>query len=361
MLFIYSEDGLAENWLGNTVIATLLAGMEAISAGQPLPKWPACIPEERRAILATRTGLRDRIRAFWKVFAELDPPVRVQLQQAMVSQTDLPEIFSNGQACPTISGFDAKVRVAATSVFRFAFELLSELTVGAKCVRDIQFAAIYENLGSRLCPFCGLGYFRAPGAPRHDLDHYMLISKYPFAGADLRNLPPMCSECNQDFKKTADVLHDVQGNRRVCSDPFGGPVYSISLLNSRLFQGAFVRGIQYPAWQVDFVGPAPQATAWDEIFHIKERYERDVLNAEFLSWLRHFANWFVRTRGGIVDEDLLEASIPEYIGTVIQEGWADRAFIKAEVFQMLRQECSHPLRGPEAKSWLLDIVSVAGH
>ncbi len=361
MLFTYPPKALEHNWLNQTVIDIIRHGMDEIAAGRAAPKWPICIPQARRAILEGRTGIRDRLKNIWKVFGDLGTAERTILREALESQTDLPAILSNGSSCVQIGKFSPSVKDAITGLFRFLFDLLSEIKVGPSSIRDRHYLVIYEEFKrSKICPFCGIGYFRAPGAPRHDLDHYMLISKYPFAGADLRNLPPMCSECNSDFKGTADLLHDDQGSRRASCDPYGGPTFRISLANSRPFRGKTINGISYPLWSIEFQGGgAAQAETWDKVFKIRERYERDILDADFISWLGHFAQWYRLSKSGLLEDDRIAASLPEYITTVIQDGWADRAFLKVEVFKMIDSECRHGTRGNDTRLWLKSVVEFA--
>lgn len=362
MLYSYSNQGLEHNWLNQTIVGVLRDGMQAIIDGQGVDQWPDCLPEETRVVLSTRIGIRDRLGTFWQEFAALEPPAQYQLQQALDRQTDLPALLSDGINCPKIDAFSEAIGDATKNLFRFLFELLTEIKAGTLCIRDAQYQAIYQHLEARICPFCGLVYLRAPGAPRHDLDHYMPISKYPFAGADLQNLPPMCSECNSSYKGTADILYDEHGNRRECSDPYDGPSYAISLADSRPFEGNTIRGVPLPRWQIDFLGePAGQAETWNAIFKIRERYQRDVLDADFLSWLDHFAGWYVKTNSPDLEIEAIAASIPRYIDTVIQDGWADRAFLKAEVFRMLDRECKDAERGADVKSFLKNVVDYSGN
>lgn len=353
MLFTYSPQSLAENWLNSTIVSILSNGMQAILNGEEVPRWPDMIPIDRQEILKNRRGIRDRLTKFWQEFSNLEQPNQTALITALEQQTSLPNILFNDVECIGINNFPDGIKDAADNLFRFLFEeQLTTIKIGNRCLRDIHYESIYSNIPSRICPFCGLGYLRAPGAPRHALDHYMPISKYPFAGADFRNLPPMCSECNSDFKKNTDILVDEHNHRRHCVDPYSGPFFEISLAESVPFAGNIQGAIRLPRWEIKFVGnPQEQAENWNRIFKIKERYERDVLNADFRSWLEHFAFWYSNnyfSNSG----DNIAASIPEYITIVIQGGLADRAFLKSEVFRLIENECHHPERGDDIKMFL---------
>lgn len=359
MLFSYSHNALAENWLNSTIVDVLGTGMQTILAGGNAPAWSDALPIAHKTELKGRSGIRKRVQKLWTKFAALNQADQLALLDALNQQTFLPNIYFNDAVCRGIDGFDESVSVAAVDLFRFIFEeQLTAIKVGGICLRDIHYAAIYAEFPSRICPFCGIGHFRAPGAPRHALDHYMPISKYPFAGGDFRNLPPMCSECNSDFKKSTDILFNQNGQRQRCVDPYAGPNFAISLAQSVPFGGAIISGISLPRWVIDFRGgPQDQAENWDRIFKVRERYERDVLNAEFRSWLEHFALWYTRGNHGGGLGAQIAASIPEYLSTVIQDGLADKAFLKAEVFRLLHSECAHPDRGVDMMGFLEILIS----
>lgn len=361
MLFTYSPQSLNQNWLNMTIIQILAEGMRAIiEGGEPL-SWPESIPAARRSELRGRTGIRARLQKFWEAYDSLDIAIQEELREALSQQTLLPNVLFDDSNCSSIENFPENIRLAAIDLFRFLFEeQLTSLKIDKVSLRDMHYSAIYADVPSRICPFCGLGHFRAPGAPRHALDHYMPITKYPFVGADFRNLPPMCSECNSDFKKNIDILRDEQGQRLHCVDPYDGPVYTISLAASAPFSGEVKEGIHLPRWDIQFLGPLQErAENWDRIFKLRDRYKRDVLNAEFRSWLEHFAFWYAGGNHGALSGDSISASIPEYIQTVIQGGLADKAFLKAETFRMLYSECTDPNRGYDMKAFLEALVTYA--
>lgn len=360
MLFTYSRLALAENWLNPTIVQILNDGMQAIIDGRAVVAWPTAIPVVHRSMLKGRSGIKKHLNKIWTEFANLNHTTQVTLFETLNQQASLPDVLFNNSACAEIDRFPDGIRDAIVALFRFLFDKqLTTINIGSECLRDVHYAAIYAELPSPICPFCGLGHFRAPGAPRHALDHYMPISKHPFVGADFRNLPPMCSECNSDFKKSVDILRDKRGRRRRCVDPYNGPVFRVSLAKSLPFAGLVQKGTHLPKWDIQFKGgPQSEAENWDRIFKIRERYERDVLNTEFRSWLEHFARWYLGGNHGGNFGDEIAAAIPEYIETVIQDGLADKAFLKAEVFRMLLNDCKSPIRGFDMRAFLELLVAI---
>jgi hypothetical protein len=335
--------------------------LAALDAGGTPTAWPSCIPNQHRAKLNSRFGLRKRLVALWHAYCGLTVGERRLLQDAINQQTNLPAVLANDGPCAKLGDLPGVFRGVITDLFTYMFDQLATLIEeGNRNIRDIQYSAIYKELGARICPYCGLNYFRAPGAPRHALDHFMPISRYPFVGSDLRNLPPVCEECNSRFKGDCDVLFDNEGQRRRCSYCYDGPTYHVRLSASVLFAGNEIKGFRLPRWEIELVGDPPeQAQTWDAIYRIRERYGRDVLDADFLSWIGHFANWFKRQIGPGKNPDEVAAELPRYIDGVIQDGFADRAFLKAEAFRLIHRGCGCSARGDEVRKWLWAFVEYA--
>jgi hypothetical protein len=351
---MFQEDN---NWLNATLVDVLRAGMQKIDDGEEPEIWPKCLPNDLRPILASRSGVRDRLAVFWPAYEALDADQKARLHQALDDQTNLPGIFGAACHCETIIGLPDPVVEAAGRLFEFAFEQLKTLKLDGKCIRDIQYKAIYDQLQEKICPFCGLTHFRAPGAPRHALDHYLPASRYTFVGSDFRNLVPCCHECNSDFKGVKDVLFSEDGTRRQCCDPYTGPVYRVSLQGSRLFEGEVVDGHRVPLWVIDLVGgPAAHAQTWDEVYRIRERYGRDILNVSFIPWVDDFARYYVQHFGKTEQVDKVYQSLPDYIAGLGLDNLRERAFLKTEALLLIHNTCHDGENAEEARVWLWEFV-----
>lgn len=359
MLFSYPMEALGHNWLNALAVSLILAGMDAIDNDAEPTAWPECLPEDRRNVLAQRSGLRTKLATLLQRYSQLPEAERPGVRAAIVRQTSLPNVFNDNFPCPTVDSLPQTIREPASALAAYLFGQLSTIKEGDGFLRDNQYSAIYAT-DIRLCPFCGLNYFRAPGAPRHALDHLLPISKYPFAAADLRNLPPACDECNSTYKRAIDVLIGNDGLRRRCCDPYFGPTYRITLDGSEFFNGNEIGGYSLPRWNINIVGQEPdRADTWDAVYQIRTRYTRDILDADFLSWVGHYSTWFVRENGRDHNAAAVAAEIPRYIEGVIQDGYADRAFLKAEAFRLLDRSSKDPQIGEDVRQWLWGFVEYA--
>jgi len=245
---------------------------------------------------------------------------------------DIVSLLACNCNCETIDDLPEAIRQPVKDLFDFAFKLLTDFGV-----RDHQYEVIYNNTPYHVCPFCGCEYFDAPGAPREELDHYLLKSKYPFAAANLHNLVPMGDKCNSNYKLTQDILSNDDGTRRKSYYPYNHFGIKISLERSEPFKGLY-KLFPLPLWHIDFDPDIEETITWDTIFHIRERYKRDVLDPEFMSWLREFSSWCSSHMLPNSDQELIDR-IEQYTRHLENMKLRDRAFLKVPVFQMLHNRC----------------------
>jgi len=145
--------------------------------------------------------------------------------------------------------------------------------------------------------------------------------------------------CNQRYKVADDILRDNVGDRRRSFDPYADHQIRVSLANSVPF--AQPDG-QTPAWQIDFIPNSPESLTWDNVFQVRTRLSRDVLNPSFRRWLSDFATWFARRKGlaDISDEQII-SSLSEYAEDAEINGFTAREFLRDPVFRMFEQHCTN--------------------
>lgn len=328
MFFGYPIAATVENWLHDALCETVGAIHQNLDAADDTPKWPDIIPAAYRNRLSSRTGLRDRLWDYTAAADGLELSERAQVLHCIREQNDIAGLVSGATDCERLADLPEVIRDPATKLFGFAFELLTDLAI-----RDAHYVLIYDANPYHVCPFCGLEYFDAPGAPREDLDHYLASSKYPFAAANLRNLSPMGKRCNSSYKHADDILRDNNGNRRPSFDPYADRRIVVSLRRSVPFAGTDGR---LPQWQVDFVPNSAECVTWDEVLEIRGRIKRDVLDPSFRRWLRDFATWFVKRKGvhDLSDQRLVQA-VREHAEDMADQGFKAREFLRAHVLEML--------------------------
>lgn len=332
MLFGYPAAATQNNWLHDCLVDAVKNVHVLADAKKRYPVWPKILPHEHQAALKSRTGLRDRLKAYHTALRKVSSQgERDDVLAAVTDQNRIGDLLSNATNCAALDALPAAVHDAVSSLFEFSFGLLTDLRI-----RDDHYKIIYNAVTEHICPFCGTEYFDAPGAPREDLDHYLAVSRYPFAAVNLRNLVPMGHKCNSKYKLAADVLYDTDGVRRVAFDPYNHAKISVVLDESDPFNGSTPNT---PRWMIEFNPDALAVPTWDAVFSVRERYRRDHLDEGYSAWLGEFRNWARSAdQRGDTDRGLKEA-LKKFEQYCVDNGMRDKAFLKAAVFRMLRLHC----------------------
>lgn len=334
MLFGYPVEVTAENWLHESVVAAVECIHDLVEDGYAIPAWPGILPEAYRGKLKSRTALRKRLSSYEKAVRKLSVAERKQTLDALIAQNRIPELLNRQCDCEDVAHLPEAIREQILSLFTFVFGLLT-----AYEVRQRQYTALCKSIPSRVCPFCGCERLDAPGAPQEDLDHYIPRSKYPFAAANLRNLAPMGGRCNTAYKHTQDPLRRANGQRRSACDPYSTAGVNVSLDNSVVDE--VTTGPVVAVWMIAF-DPANEAVeTWDEVFHIRERWTRDVLDEPtFNQWLGDFRTYCLTAGLQLSDDADVRRAVERYEQYVSSSGFRDLAFLKAAVFRFLLRRCA---------------------
>jgi hypothetical protein len=352
MLFCYPIEATHENWLHEGLIFLLSRAFRGDKG--PLTKWLDVFPEEKRTEISRKTSLKAALERVVAGIRGLGAADRKAFLTCMEGQNRFPDVFSPVvEMWPVPTGHGTLV-LDIHKLFSVAFGLLTPLGV-----RDRQYKRIYDAIPARVCAFCGIEPLTAPTPelPRESLDHYLAISRYSFAGANLRNLAPTGTRCNSSHKLATDILAKADGSRRRCFDPFGMAVAQVSLLNSRPLEGEMKDLFILPEWRIELIGDTDAIETWDEVYEIKARYRHNVLNAEIRAWLDHFAQWCGAEAEPPECPEALLKLIERYLRAVVQEGFSGSAFLKRATFEMLAHQC----RGGEGRdritAWLISLLS----
>lgn len=338
MLFGYPIVATSNNWLHDCLVETVKNVHAAVDASKRCPAWPKALPTAHRATLKARTGLKDRLKKYNTAVRKLSKADRDAVLEALEAQNRIADLLSGTSHCKVVDDLHADVRDPVNDLFEFAFGLLTDLgrdtTTGALSVRDAHYKAIYDAAADHVCPFCGVEYFDAPGAPREALDHYLARSRYPFAAANLRNLVPMGHKCNSSYKLAADVLYDTSGTRRVAFDPYNhATTINVLLDDSDPFEGTTSNT---PKWVIKFDPDSPATQTWDDVFSVRDRYKRDHLDAKYVRWLDLFRDSARRLKWSVATDDERRDAIGKFEELWQAQGFDGEGFLKAGVFRMLR-------------------------
>lgn len=334
MFYGYPIAATEDNWLHDCLCEMLAVIHDSIDAGIKPPKWPEIIPVARRPDLSARTGLSGRLEAYEKAYKKLEDLERLQVKRCLDQQNQIPALVACTVDCEKVNALPEGIQGPIENLLDFSFKLLTPLGI-----RDKQYEIIYKNNSYHVCPFCGCEYFDAPGAPREDLDHYLVKAFYPFAAANLENLAPMGKRCNESYKLQQDILRTVPGVRRQSFYPYAAPAITVRLDSSIPFGGEDGRT---PIWVIDFNPNSPECTTWDDVFHLRERIKRDVLDTSFMRWLGEFSSWYkVRINVANPTNPVLLNALETYAEDAAHMGFNAKEFLRSIVFFMLHRHCAN--------------------
>ncbi|MEZ8833931.1 hypothetical protein AB6E63_13210 [Vibrio cyclitrophicus] len=288
MLKCYPVAATQENWLHEALIDILLLIHQKIDDDELVinnqATWrhlvETTVPIVHQAKIKSLRGIRDRLFSYKDELIKLDSVQRRVIISAMTSQNLISDLLGGIEPIQIIKQTHPQLHIKANELFVFAFEKLTDLKV-----RERQYEIIFNSLNDKICSFCGIERVMDPEETAQDQDHYLAKSIYPFAAANMRNLVPMCRCCNRDYKKAKNVIIGDDDVRRKAFDPYNSNAPIISLTNSDLIPETSPINID---WTIEFLSHVEEAETWDQVFSIRTRYKRDILNRYFDTWLRGF-------------------------------------------------------------------------
>lgn len=353
MLFTYPTEATEDNWLSDCLTTQILSVLEELDADLVPTEFPLNVDDNYQEIISGYPAIITRFLKLTEGLEELDAEEREIIRNAAVTQNQFPEIFDGVSNCIDCSTTLPKIHELARDLFEFSFRDLSIVkSPGSEIsIRDHHYIINSEHLPKRCCPFCGLERFEPyhPDIPRPDLDHYLVVSKYPFAGINLKNLAPMGDRCNSSYKLALDVLHD-DGNRVPCYDPYGDLTTTISLDGSQIFGDPEGN----PLWQVNLGPDAPETYNWNRVFRIRTRIEHGVLRADFQSWLGEIGGFL---QGLDFDVNILEhvtSGLQRYKKTCQTDSLPGIGLLKEAAVSLILESLESEEHGERTHAFLRD-------
>ncbi|MER8752009.1 hypothetical protein NKH57_22510 [Mesorhizobium sp. M1050] len=353
MFFTYPIAATNDNWLSSTLLAVLHDALVALQHGEEPLGFQASVPEPYKSEFARCHKFPALYGAFVETCRPLQAEQRDDIVLALAGQNQFPELFAINAPSHGIAGTLPTVHDAARSLFEYAFGKLSDLkTPGSgETVRGRYHHLVHDHFASGCCPFCGLEIMEAPDPDLvdPDLDHYLAVSKYPFAGANLRNLTAMGTNCNRSYKGAQDILLDEQHQKAECFDPYGNEHVTLSLDGTVLLPG----GGAGPAWALTF-DPDLKSLNWRRIFKLEARIRANVLEKQYQMWLKHFTVYAKRNGIDIAGKDGAIEAIAKFKATCDMESLPTVARLKASFFALVENALNDPVGGDRMHNFLIE-------
>lgn len=334
MFFGYPPDAIANNWFHDCVMEIFATHHTAAKARSGKPIWPDTFPIAHREDLKLKRGFKKHFGKYYDILIANTVAQIDEMEIVCESQQDIQAILECTQDCNDISGLPKPIRDQLKKIMGYCFGLMPDLNM-----RDELYTKIYDKISDKVCPFCGDERFDKPvnssflKTCREDLDHYLPISKYPFAGVNLANLVPMGHKCNSDYKKTKDLSIDAAGNSTPAYNPYTEQTVKLSLLNSIMnWEGHQLK----PGYVVDFTPSDQRTDKWDAVFCIKDRLKDNILSVETDDLLSAIGGYIDLLRYHSPDEDYDPAQILELIADGLSSNkFTDMSYLKKAFYEML--------------------------
>lgn len=147
---------------------------------------------------------------------------------------------------------------------------------------------LVSQLPGKVCPFCGINTINSKRLSKRDaFDHYLPKSLIPFTAINVKNLAPMCKDCNEDWKHSINPIktNKDEGDNRKTFYPFNSNLYNLEVSISRLEldpsfdEDGHIINIEYKCDDNE-----EEVNSWLELFNIQERYD-DLIRTNLNYWL----------------------------------------------------------------------------
>ena len=168
---------------------------------------------------------------------------------------------------------------------------------------------LVSQLPNSICPFCGISDINSEKLTKRDaFDHYLPKSLLPFTAINIKNLAPMCKDCNQDWKHDINPINTDKdkGSSRKTFFPFNNSAYVIDIsikkleINPSYEKDKHIIDIDY-----DCEGHCDEVKTWLELFNINNRYD-DLIRKSLRFWLEE---WRIIKNNPLTQEEYIQNKI----------------------------------------------------
>ena len=356
MFFNFPLQATADNWVSESLTSQLLELLRALKRGEEAPEFLESTREEYRIVLLSYPVIQQNWEALVEALTDLTANELDVVKKAVTNQNELPGVLTDLEACIQCREQLPEVHDRALELFRACFERLGSIQSPNKhvSIRDNHYHEIFSSIPRKCCPFCGMDLFdmSAPGIGRPQLDHYLPITIYPFAGVNLKNLVPMGDACNTRYKRAVDLLYDGTGKRTRCFDPYGNLGASVEMERSRVLTTPGTG----PDWVLELQPNTEEAAQWDRVFRVRKRLKAK-LSAQYKEWLVEIGGYLHHKGRDAEDRDELLQTLKDFGQICRLEALHAIAVIKEAFVNLLIRDLEDEAEGDRMQQFLSTVFS----
>lgn len=234
----------------------------------------------------TKDYLLGPISNIYYLFRSLDDKQLSVLKNGYIKNNEIEELCTNVGGYEPLTYKDVEdlnkdLAKELKSFFTDLFEHVIHLSDVKKKIGtvDNHFKQFVTTNKVGICPFCGLNEIKGKiSKKREAYDHFLPKSTYAFNSINMKNLAPICHECNSTYKLAKNPLYKtIQENaskiRRKAFFPFSEKIVDINVemeLCSNNIKDLQEDDIELIIQSENF---KEETETWKDLFGIEERYK----------------------------------------------------------------------------------------
>ena len=258
----------------------------------------------RNKVNRTRVKLKNPIEEIYNLCLAFSTDQKDYIRDAFERNNNIEAICNNTITPIFYDELERNTSPDFASKVKSFFNSLYEDIFGQKPYFINQHYDAFMQENKRLCPTCGLNTLEADASNhRDDYDHYLPKEKYPFNAVNLKNLMPICSDCNKKWKKTNNPVMNTLG--------VASAYYYYSSTVPDVDIKIIVNNLDICDLNIVLLSATMQekVDSWNRVYSIGRRYKEHVIchNEVGKGWLRKAKADFDRDPSYSIDNEIDDA------------------------------------------------------
>lgn len=242
-------------------------------------------------IIENSPELKKKFKAFFDTYKKLDNAKKTTFNNLVISNVRIENSYEDINYCCISIQSDSLIRLLGNNSLHKLMSHLYNITLKSSRYKiEEHYSLIYKSMPKKVCPFCGLNKMHK--SYQEDYDHLAPKSKYPLLAINIKNLAPMCHQCNSKFKNEIDIFYENNQRR-----PFAYPYVSVIDIDID-FTGSIIdqtdinniKGV----WSIKITPASSINKTWMDVFQIEKRYKVDYLEVDFNDWIDELLDSLIR-------------------------------------------------------------------
>jgi hypothetical protein len=229
----------------------------------------------RKIVRAKPVALKKHIHEIYKICSKLNDSKLTYIKNAFYANNNIQALCINTVNPVFYDDLSSNINSLFAKKIKNFFNNLYENVFNQQPFYINKHYDKFFQSNKAICPFCGLVSLQKNSlVHRESYDHYLPKEKYPFNAVNLKNLLPMCSKCNEFYKKSKDPLFDT--SRKKAFFYFGNnPEFNIEInivnpsVNNFLLDLTFTSSVMQE-----------EVNTWNRLFELDKRYKDDFFYAD---------------------------------------------------------------------------------